>query len=145
MNRAIPGLTMFAIGGVCTLTAFVVGGAFAQWATNNRPHASGDLRIASTSFAEVCATDGQPGSAYSRAHRVVQRHGVPGKIQDHVLPICAGGADVDANIQLQDYDEARRKDDLEREVCIAVCRDRRMTLAEGQAIFLSGAWRDRLR
>ena len=39
---------------------------------------SRDVRIASTSEAEVCATDGLPGSAYSRQHRVVKRRGRAG-------------------------------------------------------------------
>jgi len=34
--------------------------------------------VASTNLAEICASDGGPGSAYSRAHRVVKRTPLPG-------------------------------------------------------------------
>ncbi len=126
-----------------SLAALIAGGS--ALALSAGGSGSTDPRIASTSFAEVCATDGRLGSAYSRAHRVVPRRGVPGHQVDHVVPLCLGGADIDANIQIEPIEEALRKDDIERAVCIAVCRDRSMTLAEGQAIFLSGEWRRRLR
>ena len=42
-------------------------------------------------------------------------------------------------------EEALRKDQLERQICIAVCRTRSMSLAEGQAIFTSGRWREMIR
>ncbi len=126
-------------------TAFLVGllavGTLAALAVPE-PRA-GEGMIASTDPSEVCAEDGLPGSAYSRSHRVVARRAVPGKILDHVVPICAGGADTDANIQLQSYEDAELKDQLERFVCKAVCRYHTLTLAEGQAIFL-GNWRDAL-
>ena len=96
--------------------------------------------IASTDVSEVCAEDGLPGSAYSRSHRVVKRKPVLGKILDHIVPLCLGGADVDANIQLQGYDEAEIKDQLERVACIRVCRYRDLGLAEGQAWFTDD-WR----
>jgi hypothetical protein len=121
--------------GAALLAALIAGGS--AFALAQAPH---DARIASTSEAEVCATDGLPGSAYSRAHRVVRRRGVPGHQVDHIVPLCLGGADVQTNIQIEPIEEALRKDELERAVCIAVCRDHRMTLAEGQAIFL-GDWR----
>ncbi len=126
--------------GTLTLAALLAGGsAFALFAGDR-----GDSRIASTSFAEVCATDGKPGSAYSRSHRVVARRPVPRHQVDHIVPLCVGGADVDANIQIEPIEEALRKDELERRVCIAVCRDRTMSLVEGQAIFL-GDWRRHLK
>jgi hypothetical protein len=119
--------------------AIAAGSAFALVAGTPDP------RIASTDERQVCATDGLPGSAWSRAHRVVARRPVPGHQLDHVIPLCLGGADTPANIQVEPLPEALRKDDLERAICIAVCRDHWMSLSEGQAIFLSGAWRARLR
>lgn len=99
--------------------------------------------IASTDVREVCATDGLPGSAYSRQHRVVARRSVPGYQWDHIASLCLGGADNDANVWLQPIEEALLKDQLEREVCKAVCSGQ-MSLAEGQRIFLSGVWRQRI-
>ena len=125
---------------IATLAALVVGGSALALMAGS----TGDPRIASTSFAEVCATDGKPGSAYSRAHRVVPRKPVPGHQVDHIVPLCLGGADVDRNIQIEPIEEALRKDELERATCIAVCRDRTMSLTDGQAIFL-GDWRKHLR
>lgn len=99
--------------------------------------------IASTDEAEVCATDGLPGAAYSRAHRVVKRRPVPGKIIDHIVPLALGGADADANIQMQTHEEAAAKDALERFAAREVCRYRRVSLAEAQSWFL-GDWRREL-
>lgn len=99
-----------------------------------------DSRIASISEAEVCATDRLPGSAYSRAHRVVRRRSVPGHQVDHIVPLCLGGADNDPNVQVQPIEEAAAKDQLEVWACIAVCRDHRVPLAEAQSWFL-GDWR----
>lgn len=120
------------------LAALVTAGTLAALAIAEPMHR--DPRIASTDVAEVCATDGRPGSAYSRAHRAVMRRPVPGHQVDHVVPLCLGGADVEANIRIQPIDEAMEKDQLERAACIAVCARRTMTLAEGQAIFL-GNWK----
>ncbi len=100
-------------------------------------------QIASSDVAEVCADDGLPGSAYARTHRVVRRHGVYGMQWDHRIPLCAGGADVDANIWLQPLAEARVKDRLESLVCRMVCRDHILSLSEAQAWF-TGDWREQL-
>jgi hypothetical protein len=126
--------------GTALLAALVTAGS--AFALAQQPR---DARIASADHAEVCATDGLPGSAYSRAHRVVKRKPVPGRIIDHAIPLCIGGADVDANILIQTRDEAAAKDAIERAVCIAVCRKRTMTLPEGQAIFATGRWRELIR
>lgn len=101
-----------------------------------------DPRIASTSEAEVCATDGLPGSAYSRTHRR-SRPGRAGYEHDHIVPLGLGGADTEANLQWQPLDEARRKDALERFACRAVCRYHSVGLAEAQAWFL-GRWQDQM-
>src|SRR5690348_10337565 len=73
------------------LAGLVAVGAFAALAIGDP--APSDPRIASVSEAEVCAGDGLPGSAYSRAHRTVRRPGVAGYQIDHVISLCAGGAD----------------------------------------------------
>ncbi len=119
------------------LVGLVLVGAIAALAAHEQ---DAESMIASTSEAEVCMSDGLPGSAYSRAHRVVKRRGRAGYEHDHIVPLCLGGADTEANLQWQPIDEALVKDEVERAVCIAVCRHHTMTLAEGQAIFL-GAWR----
>src|ERR1043166_4259418 len=74
-------------------------------------------QVADTDSAVVCADDGKPGSAYSRQHRTF--HGSrPGYEHDHIVPLCLGGADSEANLQWQPLDEARQKDQLERFACI---------------------------
>lgn len=95
--------------------------------------------IASTDVREVCASDGRGGSAYSRAHRVVRRHGIRGYELDHIVPLCLGGADTDANVRPQPLDEARVKDRLEAHACRSVCAGR-VTLATAQAWFTAD-WR----
>jgi hypothetical protein len=41
----------------------------------------------------------------------------PGWVKDHVMPLCAGGADSVANMQWQTVAEAKKKDRWERSVC----------------------------
>jgi len=98
-----------------------------------------DPRIASTDVAEVCASDGLPGSAYSRAHRVVKRAGRQGYQHDHILPLCLGGADVEANLEWQPIDEAEAKDRLEWFACREVCAGR-VSLATARGWFLYHDW-----
>src|SRR5205823_3973818 len=43
----------------------------------------------------------------------------PGYVKDHVVPLCAEGADTVANIQWQTIAEAKEKDRWERETCRA--------------------------
>lgn len=127
-------------------TGFLVGAAIPAFAAVIMLVAepSPDPRIASTDVAEVCATDGLPGSAYSRAHRVAKRAATPGRIKDHIVPLCLGGADVDANIQLQTSEEAEFKDGLERLACSAVCKGG-YSLTDAQGWFIhkyeEGFWR----
>lgn len=98
-----------------------------------------DPRIASTDINEVCASDGKPGSAYSRTHRVVRRQHAPGMVADHRIPLCLGGSDADVNIQMQPPDEAHEKDRLEGLACRMVCRGA-VPLDVAQGWFL-GDWR----
>jgi hypothetical protein len=41
----------------------------------------------------------------------------PGYVKDHVVPLCAGGADAIANMQWQIVAEAKKKDRWERSIC----------------------------
>ena len=47
----------------------------------------------------------------------------PGYVIDHVIPLCAGGADAVANLQWQTRAESYRKDVQERAQCRALRRD----------------------
>lgn len=115
--------------------------------------------IASTSLAEVCQSDGLPGSAYSRKHRShhneaargadFARYGIPwaerGRYEDdHLVPLCLGGADTAANRwpePLKGEWGAYRKDELESYACKMVCAGR-IGLREAQSWFLTPAdWR----
>ncbi len=95
--------------------------------------------VASTDQAEVCAEDGRGGSAYSRAHRTSHGPGRAGFEHDHVVPLCLGGADAEANLVWQPLDEAREKDKLEAYACQQVCQYHRVPLAEAQGWF-TGGW-----
>lgn len=41
----------------------------------------------------------------------------PGYVVDHVIPLCANGADTPSNMQWQTTADAKAKDKLEREQC----------------------------
>jgi len=43
--------------------------------------------------------------------------GRPGYVVDHVVPLCAGGADAPSNMQWMDRQSAKAKDRLERAYC----------------------------
>jgi hypothetical protein len=102
--------------------------------------------IATTDRAEICAR------GYARAHRswaakwlTLQRYGIP-RTQSHsfedddLVPICLGGDNASPlNHWPEPLPQAERKDDLEWQLCRAVCAGR-LSLTEAQAIFLSGRW-----
>jgi hypothetical protein len=45
-------------------------------------------------------------------------HGAcPGYVRDHVVPLCAGGADAVGNMQWQTVKDGKRKDRMERRMC----------------------------
>jgi hypothetical protein len=46
----------------------------------------------------------------------------PGYVIDHVIPLCAGGADRPSNMQWQELAESKEKDKLERKECAALRR-----------------------
>ena len=101
--------------------------------------------VASTDVKEVCATDGLPGSSYSRQHRLTTRemkrqvlhaYGLSGFFHgeiDHRVPLCLGGADDVKNLWPQT--EYRAKDELEAYACREVCAGR-LRLSEAQSWFL---------
>jgi hypothetical protein len=119
--------------------------------------------VASTNPAEVCESDGRPGSAYSRMHRGTNeaarrgdfaRYGIPwsehGRYEDdHLVPLCLGGADTAANRWPQPRWGAwnsYRKDELESYACHTVCSGRPDLLIETQRWFLPPSdWREAYR
>jgi len=44
-------------------------------------------------------------------------HGRPGYVVDHIVPLCAGGADAPSNMQWQTVEEGKVKDRQERAMC----------------------------
>jgi hypothetical protein len=118
--------------------------------------------VASSDAAEVCESDGRPGSAYSRAHREMNqaqrrgdfaRYGIPWSDHrfyedDHLVPLCLGGADTAANRWPQPRSgewNSYRKDRLESYACRNVCTGS-LSLGEAQRWFLAPAdWRDAYR
>ncbi len=98
--------------------------------------------VADTDPAVICA----PG--YSRSHRVwhdkagtLAKYGIPpseaGQYQDDDrVPICLGGDNGSAlNHWPEPWDQAERKDELERRLCRAVCAGE-IALPAAQATFL---------
>ncbi len=47
-------------------------------------------------------------------------HGRPGFVVDHILPLCAGGADAVSNMQWQPVKLSYEKDKFERALCAAM-------------------------
>ena len=66
--------------------------------------------------------------AAARSHRPVLAfekltgypHGRVGYVVDHIIPLCAGGADTPANMQWQTKADSYRKDRWERAFCRAL-------------------------
>lgn len=118
--------------------------------------------VASGDAAEVCESDGRPGSAYSRAHREMNeaqrradfaRYGTPWANRrlyedDHLVPLCLGGADAAANRWPQPRSgqwSSYEKDRLESYACRQVCAGT-LSLGEAQHWFLAPAdWREAYR
>lgn len=69
--------------------------------------------------------------AEGRSRAVVRRfmqmtgypHGRPGYVVDHIIPICAGGPDVVANLQWQKKSDSFVKDRYERALCAALKKE----------------------
>jgi hypothetical protein len=49
----------------------------------------------------------------------LRRGRCPGYVVDHIVPLCAGGADAASNLQWQDRRESHVKDGQERRLCAA--------------------------
>jgi hypothetical protein len=77
---------------------------------------------------EICS----PG--FSRHHRMPYAESAPLKRSmlppghsaseyelDHIVPLCLGGSNNSSNLQLQPWDRARAKDELEVKACRMVC------------------------
>jgi len=67
-------------------------------------------------------------NGHGRIHRSVEAkeqflrrtgypHGRKGYVVDHIVPLCAGGADAPSNMQWQTVEEAKVKDRQERALC----------------------------
>ena len=48
----------------------------------------------------------------------------PGWVVDHLVPLCAGGADAPGNMAWQRADEATRKDTIERQLCAFIRKEK---------------------
>src|SRR5204863_10205795 len=81
---------------------------------------------------DSCGAAGDPVSVYGRAWRKActaylriepspvtgkTRGACPGCVMDHVIPLCAGGADDPLNLQWQTIADAKAKDREEAEGC----------------------------
>lgn len=90
--------------------------------------------IATTSREEICSK--VDGMTYSRRHRALllendratefEHAGIPYSLHrqfelDHIIPLCAGGADTPLNRRPQPNEEAKKKDRLEARVCKLIC------------------------
>lgn len=103
--------------------------------------------IASHDSNEVCGIIN--GLTYSKRHRATpydlkaairQRdHSTGGGEVDHRVPLCLGGADVEANLWWQQ--NFKHKDELEAWACRAVCHEHTLGLDAAQTMFL-GDWRE---
>jgi hypothetical protein len=106
--------------------------------------------VADTDPATICAP------RYSRSHRVwhdkigtLAKYGIPPSEaaryeDDDRVPICLGGDNASPlNHWPEPWDQAKRKDELERRMCRTVCAGE-IALPAAQAVFL-GDWRNAYR
>jgi hypothetical protein len=68
--------------------------------------------------AELCPANAQP------------RGPCPGYVVDHIVPLCAGGADLQANMQWQTLADSLAKDAGERHYCAHLRRAQRDSLLD---------------
>ncbi len=71
--------------------------------------------------AEAAPRSAAARAAFQRAHPCpangLRRGACPGYVVDHVVPLCAGGADAPRNMRWQTVGAARKKDRKERREC----------------------------
>lgn len=107
--------------------------------------------VASSDFSDVCGK--VDGLTYSKRHRLSQTpetkrdvfaaYHVPWSDarlyeDDHIIPLCLGGADTHANRWPQHHDgvwNSQKKDDLETYACHAVCYSHSVNLPVAQSWF----------
>lgn len=65
----------------------------------------------------AAATERSAAAVYQFKKETGYLQGRPGYVVDHVVPLCAGGADAPENMQWQTIEEAKAKDRLERQLC----------------------------
>lgn len=128
----------FRLGQALTLALVVAVPAFA-----------GAGAVATTSTQEVCSVGSSKlhRSHHSQAARRAdfERAGIPWSEHndyelDQLVPLCLGGADSSENRRPEPFEEAVKKDAVERFACEAVCQGQ-MTLDKAQSIFLQDEWR----
>ena len=82
--------------------------------------------------ASLSAADCPPARSQTEKIHFAKQHPCPvtnnpvtsckGYVIDHVVPLCAGGKDVAANMMWQEYVESLEKDSVERAYCQCVRR-----------------------
>ena len=82
--------------------------AHINWATAKTPRSTAELLAFKR--ANPCPATGE------------RRGKCPGYVIDHVVPLCAGGADAVVNMQWQEYRESLVKDADERRLCRSLSR-----------------------
>jgi len=79
------------------------------------------LNAAAWSQSNSALRDPKQAAAFKRAHACpatgkIQRS-CPGYVVDHIMPLCAGGADDPANMMWMAVEDGRKKDAVEMKLC----------------------------
>jgi hypothetical protein len=97
--------------------------------------------IPQIAFAQTADCTPTPRMSYEQSRAIKQSlvpmgHSLSEYELDHVIPLCMGGSNDRSNLQLQRWDEARRKDDDEWALCemvhegVLTCDEARQTMKE---------------